>query len=317
MPPTLHLKTPATPDAGSARPDQVSELVLRLVGGERSVFLARRASLAVHALPDGAERRHLGRLLALTHDGCDPCDRTEALLAWAGHLESRGLLEWADSVLEQARQLSPKDPVLFLHAARLARKQGRIARARRCYDRVAELDDGSGSLSRMAIVGYALLVNDKGRALGRVMRAMLRVGDPEAAAVAQEARAALRRARGDVDGALRDYGAAAARFEDPIDRGRIGHEVADLLSERGDPLAARRVLIATERISHPVQVERARSRLLAIARAVDDQIGIRRWSDAPSSTLVSLVTRTTMEPGSGRAGRVEGMIRRYSGTTTL
>jgi len=303
------------PGSDTVRPDQVGELVLRVLKEERrnEDFLTRRAHHAVESLPSGPERRHLHRVLRDVDAGREPSDRLPALVAWAGHLESRGLLDWASEVLRRARRLRPRDPALVIHEARVARKAGDVERARACYDRVAELDDGSGCLARMAEVGYALLVEDSGEALGRAMRRMVRAGDPEAAAVAQEARARLRRSQGEVEGALRDYAGAAVRYGDPVDVGRIGHEAADLLNAVGDPLAARRVLLATERLAHPAQAARARSRLLTLSRALDDQLGIRRWAEASPPALVSLVPRKPAEPGRSHEARVDRLIRRIAG----
>lgn len=111
-------------------------------------------------------------------------------------------------------------------------------------------------------------------ALGAIFRRAIRGGAGEAAAVAQEERARARRAVSDVSGALRDYITAAARYPDSIDRGRVGHEVADLLIGTGDLEGARRALRATESIGHPEQIAFARARLQGIARGQGDELGL-------------------------------------------
>ena len=283
---------PDTRASASATVDAAGRLVLRVLdrGGDRArPFLARRAEHAVRRLPEGPERRHLGHVLraALTLDA-DVDDRTVALVAWAGHLESRGLLDWAGTVYARARTLHPDDPELTLHAARVARKRGDIGAARALYRRVERLDDPSGRLARMAGIGQALLHDEPRAALGRALRTAVRAGDPEAAAVAQEARAALRRDVGEVDGALRDYLGAAVRYGHRADLGRVGHEAADMLLAARDPLAARELLLATVESAHPAQAERARARLHGIARTVGDDLGQRRWAEGHAPSLVSL-----------------------------
>ncbi len=286
----------------SATVDAAGRLVLRVLDREEDharPFLARRAEHAVRRLPEGPERRHLGHVLraALTLDA-DVDHRTLALVAWAGHLESRGLLDWAGTVYARARAFHPDDPELTLHAARVARKLGDVEAARTLYRRVERLDDPSGRLARMAGIGQALLTVEPRAALARSLRSAVRAGDAEAAAVAQEARAALRRDAGELDGALRDYLGAAVRYGHRADRGRVGHEAADMLLAARDPLAARELLLATVEVAHPAQAERARARLLGIARTVGDDLGQRRWAEGHSPSLVSL----SLGPGRERAG---------------
>lgn len=297
-------------------PDAVGALVLRALEGATGAdgeFLARRAERAVETLPRGPERRHLAHLLrtGLASDP-DPDERTGAMVAWAGHLESRGHLEWADEVYARAQRERPGDPELVLHRARVARKDGRDAAAGALYDQVVELDDGSGRLARMALVGHALLAPDPGPALGRAMRRCLDAGDREAAAAAQEARARVRRAAGDVDGALRDFAGAALRFGEPADLGRVGHEVADLLVAASDPTAARLVLLEVERRGHPRQAAQAAARLLTLSRALGDQLGLRRWADAATPELVSLTPRRRGPRPPSRTPRVGRALARLA-----
>lgn len=316
MPP-LHLR--ALPDGPGSTPGTeavrggATGLVLRVAGeglGETS-FVGRRAADAVARLPSDGERRQLRRVL---ENAPDPCGCSEALVVWAAQLESAGRISEGVRAMDVALCLSPDDPSLVLHAARLARKADDRARARRLYDRVAELDAGDGRLGRLAVVGRALVSQEPEPALTRALRLARGAGDAEATAVAQEARAGIRRERGDVGGALRDYVLAAARYEDPLDIGRIGHEVADLLVSVGDLPAARLVLLETAHRARPRQSLWARSRLLVLSRALGDQVGMRRWADVPTPPFASLLPRRagTVEGAASRRGALVRWIRRIA-----
>lgn len=329
------LPTDARGPAGTEPDRAVGELVLRVARARPAAeateadasatapelgpagFLARRARLAVQGVVDERGRRLLARVLETHLDGgVQPDARTCALLGWAGYLESRGRLAEAARVLDLATDRRPRDPGLALHAARVARKSGDRTAALALYERVRDLDDGRGHLERMASVGCALLASDPIRALGRAIRRAVLADDGEAAAVAQEARARARRESGDMDGAIRDFVVAAARFEDPADVGRIGHALADLFTSRGDVAAARHALLETERRGHPEQVRRARSRLFAQARALGDEVGMRRWAEAGPTSLVSITFRAA-DPGhaDSRADRLLRSIRRITDST--
>lgn len=308
MPPRLQLFPTTPPDAAGNAPDRhAAALVLRVAREmpDAGTFAARRARDAARRLPDGSERRLLLRILDthLVHGG-PPGDRACALLGWAGHLEMHGRLTEAATALEIATGQCPDDAGLALHAARIARKAGDQDRARDLYARVRELDDGRGHLGRMASVGCALVARDPVRELGRAIRRAVIAGDSEAAAVAQEARARLRRRNGDVDGAVRDFVVSGARFDDPVDIGRVGHALADLFTAAGDLPAARRALLETERRGHPEQVRRARGRLFSIARESGDDLGIRRWGEAGPPPLVSIAPRTPRPSGPSRGDRL-------------
>lgn len=293
MPP-LHLR--ALPDDPVSNPGAeavrggATRLVLRVAGEglDEASFVGRRAADAVARLPSDGERRQLRRILEHVRDprGC-----SEALVLWAARLESAGRISEGVRAMDVALSLSPDDPSVVLHAARLARKADDRSRARRLYDRVAELDVGDGRLGRLAGVGRALVSQEPESALTRALRLARIAGDAEAAAVAQEARAGIRREKGDASGAIRDYVVAAARYEDPLDIGRIGHEVADLLVAAGDLPAARLVLLETAHRARPRQSLWARSRLLVLSRALGDQVGMRRWADVPTPPFTSLLPR--------------------------
>lgn len=281
---TLQAST-TEPSSELVRAD-ATRLVLRATRrrATASPFAFRRAATAVARLPEGPERRQLLRILGCRSDAAT----ADALVIWCGQLESAGRITEATEALDVALACTPDDPTLILHAARVARKADDRARARLLYDLVAELDHGDGRLSRLASVGRALVSERPERGLGRALRGARLADDHEAAAVALEARAAIRRAKEDVGGAVRDYLLAAARYGDPLDVGRIGHELADLLTSVGDIMAARHVLMVTERRARPRQALWARARLLVIARALGDEVGMRRWADAPTPPLTSL-----------------------------
>lgn len=257
-------------------------LVLEAVrGAQGRAFLLRRARREVEELPAGPMKRVLSRVLdAVKGSGTGPPSPGCALLEWAGRLEGRGQLQKAARVLDVAREGRPGDAELALHRARISRTAGEEERAVELYRRVRELDTDGGRLSRMAEVGLALLSLEPEKELGRTLRRSLDAGDEEAAAVAQEARARVRRRQSEVEGALRDYAIAALRFRDPADRGRIVHEATGLLLAVGELRAARRLLRTAVSTAHPEQAERARSRLRAVSRRLGDQVGVRRWREA-------------------------------------
>lgn len=296
----------AGPTAEAVRAD-AARLVLKAVRerADAHAFARRRAAAAVAQLPAGAERHQLTRVLECH----GVAEVVEALVIWCGQLEAAGRIGEAAEALDVALAYGPDDPTLILHAARVARKEDDRARARVLYDLVAELDDGDGRLSRLASVGRALVSEAPERELGRALRRARLADDHEAAAVALDARAAARRRKGDVGGAVRDYLVAAARYADPLDIGRIGHELADLLTSDGDIMAARHVLVETARRARTRQALWARSRLLVMSRALGDEVGMRRWADTPTPPLTSL-----SPSGRGAKGRVdsrEGTVARW------
>ncbi len=299
------------PRGGSAKADAV-RLVLRTVesGAHPLSFLARRAASTIAALPPGQERVILECIVS-----SEPLDdrsfddplrtgpgqvhdmtRLDAVLRWACHLEADGRLVESAQIYETASAMVPGDPVLILHAARLARKCGDGGRAEVLYRRVAELARSDGRLARLAAVGRALMSPDGERRLGRILRAGLRAADQESAAVAQEARGTLRRRAGDRAGAVRDYLIAALRYANPTDMGRLGHELADLFVSERDFDAARRILLETESRGNESQATWARGRLRQLAVAMGDEVGGRRWADAPTPCLTTL-----MPPARSRA----------------
>jgi hypothetical protein len=291
-----------------------ADLVLRAVaaGGAGRAFLLRRARGAAMELPAGAESRLIRRVVEAFDSGTSARERGCTLLAWAGYVEARHRLGEAGRILELALRLEPTDGDLALHRARIARKAGDAGRAAALYERVRLGRSTAPHLDRMAEIGQALLAAEPEAALACAARGALAAGDPEAAAVAQEERARVRRATGRVGAALRSYATAAARFSDPVDRGRIGHEVADMLVAAGDADAARVVLLATARVAHPDQVERVWGRLGELSQAIGDELGARRWRGARPIGLVALGPPRHRSPA-GASGRTARLERRLAG----
>ncbi|MEW5930160.1 MAG: hypothetical protein AB1941_22105 [Gemmatimonadota bacterium] len=257
-----------------------------------SAFLSARAGAEVSGLEKGAERAALRRILLLLEGegGVEPARLAGPLVGYACELERTRRLPEADAALSLARSAAPADAETALHAARVARKLGDRARALELYAAVRDLDGADGCMARLAEVGEAVVADDPERALTRVVRAALRAGDAEAAAVGLEERARVRRAAGDRRGAARDLCLGTLRFADGVDRARLAHELADVAVASGDPLAAREALLVALDWGDAPQKEHARARLHTLARDLGDQVGARRWrsSRPPSLTSMSL-----------------------------
>jgi tetratricopeptide (TPR) repeat protein len=283
-------------DAGKgerARRAAAGALVLRAVGmaaaGEPgSAFAVRRAHAEADALPRSAEASILRRLLATAELGADAPLLAPALVSYACELERTHRVPEAGAAACLARELAPVCAATALHAGRIARKAGDAARALELYREARRLDAGDGALARLAAVGEAVVSEDAERALGRAVRAALRAGDAETAAVGLEERARVRRSAGDRAGAVRDLAVAAARFGDAVDRARVAHELAGAALAAGDPLAAREALQAAEGWGDTGQRDHARTRLHTLARDLGDQLGTRRWRASKRPELVSL-----------------------------
>jgi hypothetical protein len=93
-------------------------------------------------------------------------------------------------------------------------------------------------------IGEALVSDAPEPALTAVIRAARQARNRVAVAIAREERALLRIRTRRSAAALRDLLFAAARYRDVQDRLRVLHRAAELLSARGDLLAAREVLLA-------------------------------------------------------------------------
>lgn len=271
-------------------------LVLRtlecaLYGCEASRFAALRARQEVEQLDAGAERAHLLRLLRMegrVHDPAAADATADLLVDYAYELESTRRLPEAEAVLDLALAMAPESATVALHAGRVARKQGSAERALELYRRARALDGHDGRIGRLAAIGEAVVSADPRRQLGRALRAAVRADDLEAAAVALEERARLRRQAGDRSGAARDLCIAAFRYADPVDRARVAHQLADLFAIVGDPLAVREALLLALAVGDASQRDHARARLHAISRDLRDQVGARRWRSLQRPSLVSL-----------------------------
>ncbi len=270
-------------------------LVLRAVEqaverGQGFQFVAARAGVEVSGLERGPERAVLRRILLLLEgEGeVETARLASPLVGYACELERTRRLPEADAALLLARSAAPDDAEVALHCARVARKLGDRERALELYSAARDLDGVGGSVARLADVGEAVVSDDAERALTRVVRAALRAGDAESAAVGLEERARARRAAGDRRGAARDLCLAAARFTDGVDRARVAHELADVTVASGDPLAAREALLVALEWGDAPQKEHARARLHTLARDLGDQVGARRWRSSRRPSLTSL-----------------------------
>jgi tetratricopeptide (TPR) repeat protein len=255
-------------------------------------FLAARAGVEVARLAQGGERSILRRLLLLA--ARPMAERSGSAMAtllvdYAGELESTQRLREAAAALALARTISPGCAEIALHAARLARRLRDPERALALYAEARRLDASGGVIARFASIGEAVVSADPERGLGQAMRAAVRAGHGEAAAVALEERARVRRTAGRQRGAIRDLCVAALRFADPVDRGRVAHELADIAMATGDITTAREALLLALACGAGPQRAHARSRLHTMARSEGDMVGMRRWrSTAGPPALVSL-----------------------------
>jgi hypothetical protein len=263
-----------------------------LEGEDADGFLRRRAEREVDGVP-GVERGLLKRLLLLADSLPESAGEplSGALVDLACELEKTRRLAEAGAVLEIARAVSPGNAGVALHAARVARKEGRRERALGLYRAARDLDD-AGAIARLARVGEAVISDKAEAGLGEVVLASRADGDAEAMAVALEERSRLRRARGERRGAARDLCRATVRFTDPVDRARVAHQLADLYVAGDDPRAAREALLLALTVGDASQREHARGRLHAVSRDLGDQVGMRRWRGTARPPLVSLSARS-------------------------
>lgn len=258
------------------------------VGGSRAEFLRRRAESEMEGM-GAAERAMLHRLLAVAAGGA-PQDLSELLVAYACELEAARRLPEADAVMELALAVAPESAEVALHAGRIARMQGDRDRALELY-RTARTLDGSGTIGRLAAVGEAVISPRAEWALTVVLRAAVGAGDGEAAAVALEERARVRRRAGRRAAAVRDLCIAGVRFPDAVDRARVAHEVADLCIAADDAAGAREALLVALELGDASQRQHATSRLHSVSRDLGDRIGMRRWRSFERPALVSLSVR--------------------------
>jgi len=277
-----------------ARRAAAGALVLRVVelavSGAADDFTLRRANAEVAGLGKSAEKTILLRALRVLEGGAAPGALSATLVSYACELETTHRLPEADAAITLALALDEGSGATALHAARLARRMGDRERALALYCAARDLDVGSGVIARLAAVGEAVVSENAVRRLGRVIRAALRAGDAESAAVGLEERAALRRAAGDRAGAARDLWLASARYTDPVDRARAAHGLAGATLSLGDADAAREALLVALDWGDGPQQDHARSRLHTLSRDRGDQVGTRRWRSFQRPALVSLST---------------------------
>ena len=277
-------------------------------------FVLRRARREVEGLERSPEKSILTRVLAVLELD-DPCARVAApLVQYACELERTRRLPEANAAVSLALELDTASSSTALHAARLARKLGDRERALALYCAARDLDGGSGVIARLASVGEAVVGADPERGLTRAVRAALRAGDGESAAVGLEERAAVRRARGDRRGAARDLCLAAARFADGVDRARVAHALAGVVLTMGDAPAAREAMLAALAWGDAPQKDHARSRLHTLARDTGDQVGTRRWRSFQRPSLVSL---SAYRPAAGGSTLAPRLIRWREALTTV
>jgi hypothetical protein len=276
----------------------------RAVAGALDEFGLRRARREVEALERCAEKSILLRIVILLEDGAADHRLAKPLVGYACELERTKRLPEAGAAVSLALALDAGTAATALHAARLARKGGDRERALALYCAARDLDGGCGAIARLAAIGEAVVSAAPLPAIGRAVRLALREGDAEAAAVGLEERAALRRAAGDRRGAARDLCLAFARFADPVDRGRVAHELAGLTLAAGDAGAAREALLAVLDWGDAGQKDHARTRLHTLARDLGDQVGMRRWRSFKRPPLVSLSAYRPRPSGASLAPRL-------------
>jgi hypothetical protein len=295
-----------------ARRASVVALVLRcaeemVADGSGAVFALRRTEGEVSSLPRGAERSLLKRILKQAQTSGDEggVERlADVLLLYGCELEKGRRLEEAGTVLALARGLVPGSAEVALHSARVARLSSDREGALALYRTACELDSSDGTIARLARIGEAVVSPHGERLLSGVIRSAVIAGDGEAAAVALEERALLRRARGDREGAARDLCFSAWRFTDPVDRARVAHRLADLFIAADDPRAAREALLLALAVGDETQQEHARGRLHTVSRDLGDQVGQRRWRSFRRTALVSLSARTRTPAAESAAPRI-------------
>lgn len=276
---------------------------------DEGAFLRRRAQLELEGLPRGSERGLLLRLVSTADIGPDMI--AELLGDYAAGLEDARRLDEAAAVMGLACALAPERADLALLAGRIARLRGDREKALELYRAASELDGGSGSVARLAAIGEAVVAVDSERALSRAIRAAIRAGDPEAAAVGLEERARMRRAAGRRTAAARDFGLAAVRFEDAVDRARVAHQLADLFIAGDDPRAAREALLFALGSGDATQRDHARARLHTVSRDLGDQVGMRRWRSFKPQSLVSLSSRPRVPAAHTAAPRVARWLEHF------
>jgi tetratricopeptide (TPR) repeat protein len=282
----LQLEPTRAPASVRERELEVGALVLR-AAGERASFVVRRAVAAVAELDPGPVRRALRRAAEGLVEG-EEATLLSGLLSYGAVLERHAVHEEAVAVYGAVMAARPEDACATLHTARAARKAGRRDEAMALYRRAADQAGGDPRLLLVVRVGEALVSETAEAALTAVLRDARRGGHGEAVAIAREERARLRVASRRTGAALRDLAAAAVRYTDRIDRVRVLQRMAELLSARGDLLGAREALLAALEQADTAQRAHTVQRLRTIARAMGDELELRRSRGQGATSITTL-----------------------------
>jgi hypothetical protein len=298
---------PTAPASVRERELEVGRLVLR-AASSRVPFVVRRAASAVDALAASAARRALRNAVAAVAES-DAGTLSHALASYGAVLESHDLPEAAGEVYGALMTQCPGAAAYTLHTARAARRAGRREAALLLY-RQAGRECGSDAHMLMLVrIGEALVSADPVRELSAVARDARRAGDRDALAIAREERAACRASAQRSDAALRDLAAAAARYRDPVDRLRVLHRMSELLTSRGDVLGAREALLAALDHAAPAQRGYTVQRMRVVARALGDELELRRTRGQAAAGPVSLGPLSSRRPPATRS--VARRLRRW------
>jgi tetratricopeptide (TPR) repeat protein len=279
-------------------------LVLR-ASAEADPFMLRRAATAVRDLEDSAARRALARAASALAEG-DRSELISGLLVYGTVLERHGEYAEAVEIYRAVLCAEPSDVLAALHTARAARKAGRRKEAVELYRQAGAATPHGHPIGLMARIGESLVSERPLEELTAALRAARSARDTEAMAVAREERARLHLAAGKPGAALRDLGAAAARFPARVDRVRVLHQMAEILVLEGDALAAREALLCA--LDHAGDPHRGHTlqRLRTLARSMGDELELRRHRGRISRDLVILV------PARMRARTTRSRVRQVS-----
>jgi tetratricopeptide (TPR) repeat protein len=250
-------------------------------------FLLRRAAVALSGLDGSPARRPLRHAAHAALDG-DGEAALGGLVGYGALLERHGEFAEAEAVYASVLPLRTGDPCVALHAARAARKAGHMDAALAFYREAGERAGGNAEMAFMIGIGEALVSPDPEAGLTAIIGRARQARSRDVVAVALEERARLRSAGRRSPAAIRDLVHAAARFRDRQDRVRVLHRLGELLSARGDLPAAREALLAALDITAESHRPHTVQRLRTVARAMGDDVGLRRTRGQGTASLVCL-----------------------------
>jgi tetratricopeptide (TPR) repeat protein len=271
---------------------EVGRLVVR-AAADRDAFLLRRAADATAGLDAGPARRALRRAVQALQEE-DGASLRLALGMYGGTLERHGAHDAASEVYEAAMRLWPGEAELTLHAARAARRSGRREAALALYRQAGRECRGNAHMFLLVRIGEALVSEHPADLLTAVIQAARRMGDADAVAVAREERSRHLLAAGRRGAALRDLASAAGRYTDGIDRVRVLHRMSELLIASGDLPGAREVLLAAVDQAAPAHRGHGVQRLRTVARALGDELELRRSRGRSAAGPVSLTPSASL-----------------------